>query len=84
MTRQPRFSFNVIYENTLSRLDETLSSNQYLMSIVNDYEDGQWRQDVFLRFILDNLVQTALSYEERNKMIGDPFSALCYAIERRF
>ncbi len=82
MTRQPRFSFNVIYENTLSRLDETLSSNQYLMSIVNDYEDGQWRQDVFLRFILDNLVQTALSYEERNKMIGDPFSALCYAAPR--
>lgn len=78
----PKFTFEVIYENSLFNLDETLSSKQHFMSICNDYEDGEWRRTEFLKFVMDNLIETALSYEERQKMINSPFSALCHAIPR--
>ena len=28
---------------------------EWVLSIVNDYEDGKWRHDIFEQFIWDNL-----------------------------
>lgn len=82
MAAHPDFAFEVIYEDTLCNLDDTLSSKQHCVSICNDYEDGEWRRGEFIKFVMDNLVETALSYEERQKMISNPFSALCHAVPR--
>lgn len=40
-----------------------------VLSILNDYEDGSWRFDLFQNFIWDNIKETALSYRERQALI---------------
>lgn len=44
--------------------------NKYLMSIINDYEDGIWRFTKFQNFIWDNIAETALSHRERQSLVN--------------
>ena len=81
MRQSPNLIFEVIQDISLYDLENTLSQNQRIVSITNDYEDGQWRTDKFLSYIIDNITQTALSFEERKKTIANPFSALKFAID---
>lgn len=62
-------------------LDKDLSpiDKKYNLSMVNDYEDGKWRLDVFLEYIWDNIAETALSAEEREALGGRPSSLLTKA-----
>lgn len=55
------------------------SANKRLLSIVNDYEDGVWRQPKFDHFIWDNIAQTALNYKERSALGDQPQSLLIAA-----
>lgn len=59
-------------------VDKTIvpTLNKKLLSIVNSYEDGKWRYDLFQQFIWDNIAETALSYSEREALINKSQSTL--------
>jgi len=47
-----------------------------VLSLINDFESGKWRYDKFQNYIWDNIAETALSKNERDKLIEKPNSAL--------
>lgn len=53
--------------------------NKWLLSLVNDFEDGVWRRELFDNFIWDNIAETALSLREREALLGQPKSLLVAA-----
>lgn len=53
--------------------------NDFLLSVVNGFEDGHWMKKNFQEFVFNNIAQTALNAEERAKCIGDSYSALTEA-----
>jgi hypothetical protein len=56
--------------NTKSGL--TPIDRKFLLSFLNDFEDGCWRDSAFDDFLWDNVTQTALTQAERaNAMLGD-------------
>ncbi|KGO99427.1 hypothetical protein N791_07775 [Lysobacter defluvii IMMIB APB-9 = DSM 18482] len=56
--------------NTKSGL--TPIDRKFLLSFLNDFEDGKWRDSAFDDFLWDNVAQTALTQAEReNAMLGD-------------
>lgn len=74
-------------------LDEKLSNicditkisggeNKYTLSFVNGFEDNKWRQNNFLDFIWNNIVETALSTTERQALVNKPKSALTAAAKK--
>lgn len=54
-------------------------SNDYLLSVVNGFEDEHWMKKNFQDFIFNNIAQTALNAEERIKCIDDSYTALTEA-----
>ncbi len=50
-----------------------------LISLVNDFEDGDWRYQKFSNFIWDNIADTALSVRERDALKSKPRSMLIEA-----
>ncbi|MFP4548799.1 MAG: Hachiman antiphage defense system protein HamA [Fidelibacterota bacterium] len=67
---------NYIKKDKLEPVDK-----KHILSIVNDFEDGVWRYKNFQKFIWNNVAETALSYNEREKLIGDPASTLIEAAQ---
>lgn len=51
-------------------------SNKYVLSIVNDFEEGAWRNKNFHMFIWDNIAETSLSSKEREALIDKSSSLL--------
>tara|TARA_B110000196_G_scaffold305865_1_gene303903 strand:- start:2281 stop:3207 length:927 start_codon:yes stop_codon:yes gene_type:complete len=43
--------------------------NKTLLSLLNDYQEGKWRHSKFHNFIWDNIAETSLSYDEREKLV---------------
>ena len=39
-----------------------------LLSVVNGFEDGKWRMNVFRNFVFNNLAETGLSAREREAL----------------
>lgn len=72
--------FEVIVNDSYIRLfagsDLSPSHNKYVLGLINDFEDGQWRYQKFQEYIWDNIAETALSYEERSNLVGNPLSVL--------
>jgi len=62
---------NIIENNDLEPID-----NKHILSLVNDFESGEWRYKKFQGFIWDNIAETALSFEERNALINKSHSQL--------
>lgn len=50
--------------------------NDFLLSVVNGFEDGHWMKKNFQSFIFNNIAQTALTAEERQKCLESDYSAL--------
>lgn len=75
--------FEVIIDSTLLELGITdgrsLASNEWLLSIINDFEDGEWRQQKFDNFVWDNIAETALTHKEREALQDQPQSLLIEA-----
>ena len=73
-------NFNILIDESFSVLntDTTLAptNNKKILSLINDFEGGDWRYAKFQEFIWDNIVETALSAKEREKLIEQPFSSL--------
>lgn len=63
-----------VNHNTDSSIDPV--SNKKLLSVINGYEDGKWRYDIFQQFVWDNIAETALSHTEREALIAKPQSSL--------
>lgn len=53
-------------DNSLYPMD-----NKKVLSLINDFENGEWRYNKFQNFIWNNIKETALSYSERKALIQD-------------
>lgn len=62
---------NISTDSTLEPVD-----NKYILSLINDFEDGKWRSSKFHQFIWNNVAQTALSAEERDSLADESSSLL--------
>lgn len=56
--------------------------NEHLLSLANDYSDGNWHYERFNRFIWDNVAETALTYRERESCLSSPMTILSRAADR--
>lgn len=77
------FPFKILIDDTFLKHNtkELLKpiDKKHILSVVNDFEDGQWMTKNFHRFIWNNVAETALSYRERENLIGDPASKIIEA-----
>jgi len=68
----PKIEFEVLLDDTLEKLcllpKEVPVSNKNLLSLANDYEEGDWRCDKFSEFVWNNIAEAALSFDEREKL----------------
>jgi hypothetical protein len=62
--------FNDSYLNLFQNTALSPVENKTAFSLINDFEDGQWRREKFENFVWDNIALTALSANERNKLAG--------------
>jgi hypothetical protein len=78
-------TFEVLINDCFANLstDSTLEpvDNKYILSLINDFEDGKWRSSKFHQFIWNNVAQTALSAEERESLVNDNLSILIRSAE---
>jgi len=61
-------------DNTITPTD-----NKSVVSMINGFEDTEWRFNHFQNFILDNIAETSLSYKERESLVNNHHSLLTYA-----
>lgn len=70
--------WGVNQESTTPDLDK----NDFLLSVINGFEDGKWRKSEFRKFIFDNIAQTGLSAEERDNLYSEsPYTSLTESIK---
>lgn len=76
-------NFEIIIDASLIDLaigdNDKPNNNKWLLSLVNDFEDGGWRYELFDNFIWDNIAETALSQQERKALLECPKSLLVAA-----
>lgn len=77
------FSFDVLIDDSLTNVSTvselTTMLNKYVISIANDFEEGNWRYSKFQSYLWDNIAQTALSARERDALIDQSYSTLISA-----
>ncbi|AZR41999.1 HamA C-terminal domain-containing protein [Marinobacter salarius] len=56
-------------------------ANKWVLSLINEFEDGHWRYKKFQSFIWDNIAETALSFEERKCLVDQSHSILTAAAQ---
>jgi uncharacterized protein DUF1837 len=82
----PSMDFEVIVDGTFLDLagSSTLSpiDKKYVVSLLNDFEDGKWRSDKFHNFVWDNIAETALTFQERDVLALRPASLLTQAAKK--
>ncbi|MDR0505472.1 MAG: DUF1837 domain-containing protein [Dysgonamonadaceae bacterium] len=75
--------FEVLINETFSTINTnamlTPTNNKTVLSLINDFEDGKWRYAKFQNFIWDNIIETALSKNEREKLVNQDHSRLTAA-----
>lgn len=54
-------------------------ANKSVISMINNFEDADWRYNHFQNFIWDNIAETALSHKERESLVNNHHSLLTYA-----
>jgi hypothetical protein len=79
------FAFEILIEDALAKITSVsqLSSliNKQVLSLVNDFEDAEWRYSKFQSYIWDNIAQTALSQRERSALVDKNYSSLIAAAQ---
>lgn len=72
----PSITFDVLINKTFADICTTEGlapiARKYVLSLLNDFEEGEWRFERFLDYIWDNIALTALSKQERDDLIGQP------------
>lgn len=83
MTKNPTIEFEILIDeafvNINTNKDLESIENKKVLSLVNDFEDGKWRYGKFQNFIWDNIIETSLSYRERECLINKSQSLLVAA-----
>lgn len=73
-------NLDILVKGKLSELIDcseiTPNNNKYVLSLINDYEEGVWREKKFNKIIWDNIAETALSIKEREALLDSGFSKL--------
>lgn len=82
-TSQPKLIFEVLLDEAFSVVNDdasiTPTANKRVLSLTNDFEDAKWRYTNFQNFIWDNIVETALSSDERQNLSHQSHSLLTEA-----
>lgn len=72
--------FEILIDDFFTNIntDKTLSpiENKKVLSLINDFEEGKWRYTKFQNFIWNNIIETALSFRERESLVGMSASLL--------
>ncbi|TDB62806.1 HamA C-terminal domain-containing protein [Arundinibacter roseus] len=75
--------FEVLINNTFADVNSDLTiiptDNKSVLSLINDFEDTEWRYNHFQNFIWDNIAETSLSFKERESLVNNHHSLLTYA-----
>ncbi|GHV70413.1 hypothetical protein FACS189420_1410 [Bacteroidia bacterium] len=75
--------FEILINESFSTINTAVSltptNNKTVLSMINDFENGSWRYTKFQNFIWDNIVETALSNNEREKLVNQDHSRLVAA-----
>lgn len=75
--------FEILIDDTFLRLNPDTklapAENKHVLTLLNDFEDAEWRYQNFQEFIWNNIADTALSKKERDSLAGDPYSILTAA-----
>ena len=75
--------FEIVIGDVFSNIcvDQELNhtENKKILGLINDFEDGHWRQNKFQSFIWDNIAETALSYRERLCLVDQSYTMLTEA-----
>lgn len=78
-----KLNFEILIDETFSTINTNATltpiNNKTVLSLINDFEDGKWRYAKFQNFIWDNIVETALSKNEREKLVNQDHSRLIAA-----
>ncbi|WP_394950619.1 DUF1837 domain-containing protein [uncultured Helicobacter sp.] len=70
---------NVTFEICLDSVVDD-SCSRFLLSLINDYEEGEWNFDKFNNYIMNTLAETALSKKEREALREEPYSLIKQSI----
>ena len=80
-------NFDIIINTSLWEINQTspafnLNKNDFILSVINGFEDGRWRKSEFRKFIFDNISQTGLSAEDRDNLYYEsPYTILTESIK---
>ncbi len=84
-TKPPQIEFEILIDDSFSNIntDKKLTpiDNKKILSMINDFEDEKWRYKKFQEFIWDNIVETSLSFQERESLIDKHLSSLTLAAQ---
>ncbi|MER8976069.1 DUF1837 domain-containing protein [Mesorhizobium sp. M0800] len=78
-------AFEILVDDTLAEVTSvsqlTSLVNKHVLSLINDFEDAEWRYPKFQSYLWDNIAQTALSEKERSALIDQSHSSLIAAAQ---
>lgn len=72
--------FRLLVDDTLlgfvPDINQEMAERKSVLSYLNDFESGKWRYRHFIDFIFNNICETALSEDERCKLVDEGLSSL--------
>lgn len=78
-------TFEILINDSFANIntDDTLAvvDNKSVLSMINNFEEGDWRYEIFQNFIWDNITETSLSYKERESLVNKSHSLLTAAAQ---
>lgn len=78
-----RHTFEILVDDTLLNVSSATELidvvNKSVLSLINDFEDAEWRYPKFQSYLWDNIAQTALSNRERAALVDQNHSTLIAA-----
>ena len=78
-------AFEILVDDSLSDVTPVSALkhlvNKRVLSLINDYEDAEWRYPKFQNYLWDNIALTALSAKERSALIDQSHSSLIAAAQ---
>lgn len=78
-------AFEILVDDTLAAITSvsqlTGLINKSVLSLINDFEDKEWRYPKFQSYLWDNIAQTALSERERSALVDQSHSSLIAAAQ---
>jgi len=78
-------SFEILVDDTLAGVTSasqlTGLVQKRVLSLINDFEDAEWRYPKFQSYLWDNIAQTALSERERSALVDQSHSSLIAAAQ---